>query len=69
MNGMMSGESHVCTAKINGEEVEYDTCAQSRETHIEQEKKFGWVYLGKGVIWAINGIKQNFEEEHHFWKK
>ncbi len=69
MNGIVSGESHVWTAKINGEEVEYDICSQARETLIEQEKKFGWVYLGKGVIWTIRGIKQNFKKEHHFWKK
>lgn len=69
MKEMMSGESQVCTAKINGEEVEYDICSQSRERHIEQEEEFGWVYLGKGVIWSIYGIKQIGESQYHFWKK
>ncbi len=55
-------------AKIDEQEVRYSACSEKRETYQWQEENSGWVYLGKGAIWTINGIKQNSDTEYHFWK-
>lgn len=57
-------------AKINGKIVSYDSCDTGlwMEPKTQIRGKVLWVYLGCGIIWAINGIRQKGNTAYHFWK-
>ena len=55
---------HVCVALIDGEKLHYTLCADCKDAYPDIKDK---EYLGKGVIYSINGVLQNSKEECHFW--
>lgn len=69
MEEIERNEDHITVAQIGGKNVSYDVCCDNRETYRWQEENTGWRYLGKGVIWSINGASQNSKRVLHFWKK
>lgn len=56
----------VTKALINGQIVDYDMCSENPNAYD------GFVlvtYLGKGVIYSVNGKLQNSDRVVHFWKR
>lgn len=49
-------------ALIDGKVVNYDFCTY------DNGNETGCRYLGKGTIFAINGINQHSKDEYHMWK-
>lgn len=60
------GGSSVCIALIDGEELKYDFASDNRDAYPTVNNK---VYLGKGIIYKVNGVRQTFTNEEHFWRK
>ena len=52
-------------ALINGEIVSYDACSSESE-HEYNVKIFK--FIGKGFVYSVDGVRQNFEEEWYFYK-
>lgn len=50
---------------LNGKILEYDFCHPNKNC---KEYVKNMIYLGKGKIYSINDIIQNFKEYDHFWK-
>ena len=58
----------VCLAEIHGKILQYDGANPARWSKIYTAKD-GWEYLGEGVIWSVNGVKQaGIKQQLHFWK-
>ena len=51
----------------NGELVEYDTCSSNLTADHDSYKKLSH-FIGAGVIWKINGVKQIGIKRYGFWK-
>lgn len=48
----------------DGQIVPYDACSQK-----EYEPSYNnVVYLGRGTIWSIHGVKQTGTTIYHFWR-
>jgi hypothetical protein len=56
-------------ALINGEIVKYDALLTDKYPEEPDWIKKNFVYLGKGIIYDIDGIKQKGETEVRFYKK
>jgi len=55
---------------IDGKQYEYKGCSSSALNEAkEYYKKFYPIYMGKGTIYSINGVKQNGDEILHFFTK
>lgn len=59
---------NVCLAKISQKILEYDGANPARWSEF-YTTKYGWEYLGEGVIWSVNGTRQVGETRLHFWKR
>lgn len=57
----------VCLAEISGKILKYDGASPTRWSEL-YTTKYGWEYLGEGVIWSINGVMQVGSRRLHFWK-
>lgn len=57
----------MCVALLDdGQMVEYDGC--SSEYNIDfYRTELGWKFIGKGVIYSINGGKQAMQETRYFF--
>lgn len=55
-------------ALIDGKEVKYFACSSRRNTYKKQEKNGHFEYIGKGIIWTIDGVQQSGNRKLHFWK-
>lgn len=57
---------NICKAKLtNGVVIVYDLCEKSRYSYNSVKNK---KYIGKGIIYEINGVLQTFTEIMHFWQ-
>lgn len=59
---------HVTLALINGQILRYDGANPARWSEF-YTTKYGWEYLGEGVIWSINGVMQVGSRRLHFWRR
>lgn len=62
-------EEEVLTqVEFNGELVEYDACSESslEEAKAYYEKAF--IYFTSSKVSFIDGVRQNWDKEHHFFK-
>lgn len=55
-------KSH-CVALIDGHEVKYDLCHATKT--ISNLK--GFKYIGRGIIYKVNDVRQAFTEQMYFW--
>lgn len=53
-------------AKIDGNIVSYECCAESKDAYDNRENKLD--YLGVGTIYSVEGVLQTGIEVRHFWK-
>ena len=68
-NEKIHGKNNVCVALLeDGQMVKYDGC--SSEYNIDFYKpEMGWKFIGKGVIYSVNGVRQAMEETKYFFVK
>jgi hypothetical protein len=61
--------NHITEAKIKGKIVVYDRCSQNRHAYDETNFKFEteFEYIGEGVIWSVDGVRQSSATVYHFW--
>lgn len=59
---------HVTLALINGQILEYDNANMTDHRPFALNEP-EWQYLGEGVIWSVNGVRQAGKERLHFWKR
>ena len=53
-------------AKLNNNKVvRYDACAEKRFVPMYRK---ALRYIGKGVIYSVDGVKYKGEKQMHFWK-
>lgn len=57
-------------ALIDGKEVEYNACCDVKRTSLDEAKAFysAFKYIGKGIIYKVDGVKQSFTEQCYFFK-
>ena len=56
-----------CFAKLDdGTVVPYDACDASRDAPYSPDSL---EYIGRGVIYTVNGVNQNSTRPMHFWKR
>ena len=62
-------KDNVCEALLeDGQMVKYDGC--SSEYSIDfYRAEYGWTFIGKGVIYSINGVHQSSKETKYFFVK
>ena len=62
-------KDNVCEALLeDGRIVSYNGC--SNEYNIDfYGAEYGWTFIGKGVIYSINGVRQSLEETKYFFVK
>lgn len=54
----------ITEALINGQVVQYDNADAEYDASLHAH----FEYLGKGKVYSVNGVKQQFSNQYHFWK-
>lgn len=52
----------------DGQMVKYDGCSSEYDIDFYRVE-YGWKFIGKGVIYSINGVRQSLEEAKYFFVK
>ena len=54
---------HLTIAKIDGKQQEYHCCSSNMEDVDSKNFRF----IGKGIIYSIDEVKQHFDKEFYFF--
>lgn len=67
--GKIYSKNNVCVALLEDVQmVEYNGCSSEYNTDF-YKPELGWTFIGKGVIYSVNGVRQAMEETKYFFVK